>query len=75
MPDLKKKWGLGRVFKNSRGFEGEYKDEWTGTLQSIFMEQTREEAVGRMNHVKSFLQLTKFTITIITIVTIITTTT
>ena len=53
--DLKKKWGLRRVFKNCGGFEGEYKDEWTGTLQSVFLGQTREEAVGRMNHVKSFL--------------------
>ena len=54
VPDLKKTWGLGRVFQNCRGFEGEYEDEWTGTLKLAFLGRTREEAVKRMNHVKSF---------------------
>ena len=55
VPELTKKWGLGRVVANCRGFEGEYKDLETGTLKWVFLGWSREQATGRMNHVKSFL--------------------
>lgn len=52
--DLKKKWGLGRVFQNCWGFEGEYEDEWIGILKLVFLGWIREEVVKRMNYVKLF---------------------
>ena len=55
VPDLREEWGLGRVLKNCLGFEGEYSDFETGSLRSVFLGRTLEEAVGRMNHVKSSL--------------------
>lgn len=55
VPDMKEKWGLGRVFRNCRGFEGEYEDVWTATVKIVFLGRTREEALTRMNHAKSFL--------------------
>ena len=53
--DIKEKGGLGRVVKNCRRFEGEYCDLSTGTLKCVFLGHMREEAVGRMNHLKLFL--------------------
>ena len=55
VPDLKEEWGLGRVFKNCLGFQGEYNDFETGNLRNVFLGRTLEEAVGKMNHLRSFL--------------------
>ena len=53
--ELKERWGLGRVIQNCRGFEGQYKDIETGSLKWVLLARMREEAVGRMYHVKFFL--------------------
>ena len=53
--DLKTMWGLGRVVRNCRGFLGEYKDVETGKWCFVFLGDTREDAIGRMNHMRSFL--------------------
>ena len=45
-PELREEWGLGRVLKNCQGFEGEYKDYETGSLRSVFLGRTLEEAMG-----------------------------
>ena len=55
VPDLRAKWGMGRVFQTCRGLEGQYEDEWTGGMKLVFLGRTRKEALSRMNHVKSFL--------------------
>ena len=53
--DLAKMWGLGRVMQNCRGIEGEYLDLETGVWRFVFLGWSRDQAIARMRHVKSFL--------------------
>ena len=52
---LSKMWGLGRIVQNCLGIHGEYVDWETGLSQTVLLGHSQDEAIKRMNHVKSFL--------------------